>query len=220
MNKVDNIKTPKIKKEAFTESQIEQLRFTIGDDIRVMCMFELLLSTWCRVSELAQIKIKDFSESKDTVLVHGKGSKDRICYINARAKIVLQKYLDERTDNNEYLFTKSVTTVNSNGKLVCVECKKRKIKPMNWWKAKELVGEGHIDKGAIEAIVRKLGKRAGVEKVHPHRFRRTGATLALRRGMPIENVSKILGHESIETTQIYLDLAEEDLRQAHKKYVV
>ena len=90
-----------------------------------------------------------------------------------------------------------------------------------WYKDPELVDEtGVPDKGVIEAIVRKLGARAGVEKVHPHRFRRTCATFALRRGMPIEQVSKMLGHANIATTQVYLDLSEEELAQAHRKYVV
>lgn len=218
MNKVDEIKIPKTKKEAFTEAQIEQLRFSIGDDIRLICIFELLLSTWCRISELVQIKLNDISENKETVLVHGKGSKDRTCYISAKAKIYLQKYLSERTDDNEYLFPNCRIAVNSN-ESISAECKKAKLKPKDWWKSKELVSTGHIDKSSVESALRNLGKRANVEKVHPHRFRRTGATFALRRGMPIEQVSKILGHESIETTQIYLDISEQELAQAHKKYV-
>ena len=68
-------------------------------------------------------------------------------------------------------------------------------------------------------MIRKIGERAGV-KAHPHKFRRTCATFALRRGMPIEQVSKMLGHESVETTQIYLDLSEQDLKAAHKKFVI
>lgn len=76
------------------------------------------------------------------------------------------------------------------------------------------------DKGGIEATVRQIGRDAAVDDVHPHRFRRTCATLALRRGMPIELVSKMLGHEQLTTTQIYLDLTENDLENAHKKYVV
>lgn len=83
----------------------------------------------------------------------------------------------------------------------------------------EIVGSDHIDKSAIERMIRKLGKKAGVENTHPHRFRRTGATFALRKGMPIEQVSKLLGHESIETTQIYLDISQDELCQAHRKYV-
>ena len=69
-------------------------------------------------------------------------------------------------------------------------------------------------------MMRKMAERAGVDKANPHKFRRTCATMALRRGMPIEQVSKMLGHESLETTQIYLDLEENELEQAHKKYVV
>ena len=218
MNKVDEIKTPKVKKEAFTENQIEQLRFSIDDDLRLMCIFEMLLSTWCRVSEIAQIKLSEISENRETVLIHGKGEKDRICYINARAKIYLEKYLKERDDENPYLFPDCRIKVNS-GEYISVLCKNAKCKPKDWWKVKDLVGTGHIDKSTIESLLRKLGRKAKVEKVHPHRFRRTGATLALRKGMPIEQVSKLLGHESIETTQIYLDISEIELEQAHRKFV-
>lgn len=219
MNKVDEIKVPKIKKDAFTETQIEQLRFNVGNDIRLACILELLLSTWCRVSELVQIKIADISDGKDSVLVHGKGSKDRICYINARAKIYLLRYINERKDNNEYLFPNCNIKLNREGDAMPAACHKEGVKLCDWWKAPNLIGQGHIDKSSIESLIRKLGKRANVEKTHPHRFRRTGATFALRRGMPIEQVSKILGHESIETTQIYLDMSEKELEQAHRKYV-
>ena len=80
--------------------------------------------------------------------------------------------------------------------------------------------ENKLGAGTIEKMIRELGKRAGLKKVHPHRFRRTCATNALRHGMPIEIVSMMLGHESIQTTQIYLDLTEENVREAHRKYVV
>lgn len=79
---------------------------------------------------------------------------------------------------------------------------------------------GHIDKSNIEGTTRRIAKRAGVKQANPHKFRRTCATMALRKGMPIEQVSKMLGHEEISTTQIYLDLSEEDLAAAHKKYVI
>ena len=79
---------------------------------------------------------------------------------------------------------------------------------------------GHTDLGTIESIIRNIGKKSGVENCHPHRFRRTGATMALRGGMPLIQVSKILGHEQITTTQIYLDVSDEELMQAHKKYAI
>ena len=98
-------------------------------------------------------------------------------------------------------------------------CKHAGVKPYMWWKAPGLISNEPVGNGLVETAVRKLGKKAGVEHTHPHRFRRTGATFALRRGMPIEQVSKLLGHESIETTQIYLDISERELEQGHKKYV-
>ena len=218
MNKVDEIKTPKTKKPAFTEEDIEKLRLNIDDDVRLMCIFEMLLSTWCRIQELAQMKIEDISQDRESVLVHGKGNKDRICYINARAKVHLERYLSMRQDSNEYLFPDCAIKVGS-GKHIPSECKKHHVRLCDWWKATDLVGTGHADKSTLGSRLRDLGKKSGVKKVHPHRFRRTGATFALRRGMPIEQVSKILGHESIETTQIYLDISEKELEQAHRKYV-
>lgn len=218
MNKVDEIKTPKVKKYAFTEAEIEQLRLNIGDDVRLMCIFEMLSSTWCRIEELAKMKIEDIAPDHESVLVHGKGNKDRTCYINARAKIHLERYLSMRNDNNEYLFPNCCIQVGP-GSVFTKECKKYHVKLYDWWKVPELIGNGHAEKSTLGSRLRVLGNKCNVKKVHPHRFRRTGATFALRRGMPIEQVSKILGHESIETTQIYLDISEQELEQAHKKYV-
>ena len=90
-----------------------------------------------------------------------------------------------------------------------------------WYKIPELISDKGIpDASIIENVVRKIGRRVGVDNVHPHRFRRTGATMALRQGMPITTVSKLLGHESVETTQIYLDISDEELQQAHRRYVI
>ena len=216
-NKIEDIKLPKVKKHAFTEMQIETLRASIEpDDIRLSLIFEILLSTWCRVSELAGMKITDFSENKDSVLVHGKGQKDRICYLNAKSKLLLSAYLECRKDSNPYLIPKCKYGLDI---LKHMKDKSKKAQ-RNWWQNKELVTDNEpVDKSTIESHIRKLGRKAGVENTHPHRFRRTGATFALRRGMPIEQVSKLLGHESLETTQIYLDISESELEQSHKKYV-
>lgn len=166
MNKVDNIKTPKVKKEAFTEMQIETLRSNLDDDLRLTCIFEMLLSTWCRVSELVNIKISEISEDMESVLVHGKGEKDRICYINARAKIYLQKYLKERKDSNEYLFTNSNCTMKCSnnytqkGNHISSECKKAGVKAIDWWKIPDMVGDSHLDKSNVESMIRKLGEKS------------------------------------------------------------
>lgn len=218
-NKVDEIKVPKTKKAAFTEMQVELLRANIdANDLRLALIFEILLSTWCRVSELAGMKISDFSEDRESVLVHGKGQKDRICYLNAKAKIAFAQYMAHRNDSNPYLLPECKCKATDKQAFSAAKGEKRK-NLVDWWQNAELVGEGHVGNSAIESKIRKLGKKAGVENTHPHRFRRTGATFALRRGMPIEQVSRLLGHESLETTQIYLDISEQELAQSHKKYV-
>lgn len=206
--RIERIKTDKIQKEAFTELEVEKIRAACKT-ARETAIVELLLSTGCRVTELARILLSDVKE--DRIIVHGKGNKDRIVYINAKAQLALQSYMKERKDTNPYLLPKGIW------------CPKSRIKGVQglWYTDpkyvdKECSANNHI----IQHTVNHIGKRAGVEKCHPHRFRRTCATFALRRGMPIEQVSKMLGHESIRTTQIYLDLSEEELQQAHKKYVV
>jgi site-specific recombinase XerD len=209
MNKVDSVKVQKIKKKAFTDIEVEKLRESCRTAMET-ALVEVLLSTGCRVSEVSAIQISEINEDK--VLVHGKGNKDRVVYLNAKAQIALTKYLAERSDMNPYLFPQGVWLAHDRKA-------KNKQNPF-WYRRPDLVGEGKRDNGAFEATVRRLGKRAGVENVHPHRFRRTCATMALRRGMPLELVSKMLGHEQIVTTQIYLDLSEHELEEAHKKYVV
>lgn len=208
--KVESIKQAKTKKEAFTEYEIELIRNQCKTQ-REKVIVEILLSTGCRVGELVNIRKTDIKG--DSVLVHGKGNKDRIVYLNAKAQIALQTYMSERKDDSPWLFPGSFTTA------VAIDRGIRKYRE-NWYKHPECVSDKPIDLGTIEELIRKIGKRAGVLKVHPHRFRRTCATFALRRGMPIEQVSKMLGHENIATTQIYLDLDERDLEQAHRKFVV
>lgn len=211
MLKIDKIRSEKKKKKAFTELECEKIR-TACRSGQEKAVVEILLSTGCRVSELTHMRLDELEENK--ILVHGKGEKDRWVYLNAKAQIALAQYLEERKDTNPYLFPGGVwiregTAQNYSPKDL-----------ITWYQKPELIGEGFRDSGAIEQMMRKLGKRAGVENVHPHRFRRTCATLALRRGMSLEQVSKMLGHENIATTQIYLDLSEDELKQAHEKYVV
>ena len=208
ISKVEPIKQAKTKKEAFSEYEVELIRNECRTS-RETAMVEMLLSTGCRVNELAHIRRVDIKG--DSVLVHGKGNKDRIVYLNAKAHIALERYIGERKDKSEYIFPKCLATL-----------KDRKINSVkkDWYKEPDLVANEPSDTGNIETTVRRIGRRAGVENTHPHRFRRTCATFALRRGMPIEQVSRMLGHEQISTTQIYLDLTEEELEQAHRRYVV
>lgn len=221
MYRVETIKIPRRRKEAFTDTEIELLRMNAEGDDRLTLVLEMLLSTWCRASELVQIKLTDFRNNYEEVLIHGKGQKDRICYMNASAKLRLAKYLSRRNDTNIYLFPclKQPAWAGKGEDAFPARCKKAHVKMNDWWTVPELIGDDHETKDALGTKIRKLGQKAGVENTHPHRFRRTGATFALRRGMPIESVSRLLGHESIDTTQIYLDISEKEVEHDHRKYV-
>lgn len=185
--KIDKIKSERVKKKAFTELEVEKIRSACKNNWET-AVVEVLLSTGCRVTELVNIKIADIEGDK--IIVQGKGNKERFAYLNAKAIIAITRYLEDRKDNNPYLFPGGFFG-------------KPQSNYSEWYKYQERVDtERHCDIGTIQAKVRGMGKRAGVSNVHPHRFRRTCATFALRRGMPIEQVSQMLGHESINTTQI------------------
>lgn len=214
MKKVDKIKETKKKKKAYDLLDIEKIRGACRTN-RERALVECLSSTWARVSEIAGIRLTDIKSG--VILVHGKGDKDREVFLNARAEYALEKYLAERRDNNPYLFPRCACA----GDLGSMARGASKKSLPEWYKDPAKVDPAlPSDVSSIESIVRNIGKRAGVENVHPHRFRRTGATMALRQGMPLITVSKILGHESVETTQLYLDISDEELAAAHNRYVI
>lgn len=194
VRKVPVIKEPKVKKKAFTPMELEKIRVHCKNETET-AVIEILISTGCRVSELCGIRLEDIDG--DRVTVHGKGNKDRICYLTAKAQIAIQKYMESeyyrKRNESEYLFMRKGFQNNEY------------LKPAGT--------------STIENMTKRIGKDAGVKNCHPHRFRRTCATMALERGMPIERVSHMLGHESIDTTQVYLDLSEEGMKDAHRKYV-
>lgn len=213
MLKVDAVKITKTRKKAFDQMELEKLRDKCKSR-RETAILEVLISTWARVSEIVQIRIDDINGNHLTV--HGKGAKDREVYLNARAILAINNYLSERSDSNPYLFPRAKYA----GDVKAMSKGKRRTAECQWYTDPKLVDDyKHMDAGSLESIARSLGKRAEVTGVHPHRFRRTGATMALRNGMPLIQVSKLLGHENIGTTQIYLDISDEELEQAHKKYV-
>lgn len=210
MAKVERVKVTREKKKAFSLMELEKIRAACRT-ARERAIVETLISTWCRVSELTGIRISDIHDG--TCTVHGKGDKVRDVYLNARSVLALETYMKERSDGNPYLFPGAVEGY--------IQASKGGRCAADWYKDPGLVSEtAPLDKGSIESIVRRIGKISGVDHVHPHRFRRTGATMALRAGMPLIQVSKLLGHESIETTQIYLDISDAELEAAHEKYVI
>ena len=194
MRKVPKIKERKMQKKAFTHMELELIRANCRNDTET-AVIEVLISTGCRVSELCGIKISDIDG--DRVTVHGKGNKDRTCYLTAKAQLAIKEYM-----KTEYFQKRQA--------LGCEYLFMRK-------KGEDATKP--VCNSTIENMTRRIGMDAGVKDCHPHRFRRTCATMALERGMPIERVSHMLGHESIETTQIYLDLNETAMHEAHRKYV-
>lgn len=213
MHKVEVMKFSKPKKKAFTDIEVEKIRDACETE-REQMIVETLLSTWCRVSEISMIKREEIEDDK--ILVHGKGEKDRIVFLNAKAQLAISKYLEKRSDSNPYLLPKMISIKSMSS----FRSGMTKLEMKRWYESPEFI-DGNLpgDNGTIERIVRELGKRAGVSNVHPHRFRRTGATFALRAGMPLITVSKLLGHANIAVTQVYLDITDDELESAHEKYV-
>lgn len=213
MNKVEVMKFAKPKKHAFTDYEVELLRDACETE-REAVVVEILLSTWCRVSELVGMRLDEIDG--DRALVHGKGEKDRIVFLNAKAQIALKNYMSKRKDINPYLLPRS----KYSGDVVAHTKNIPRANQARWYEKPEAVDdERHCDTSTIEEMVRRLGKKAGVTNVHPHRFRRTGATFAMKAGMPIMTVSKLLGHANIAVTQVYLDINDEDLESDHGRYV-
>lgn len=206
-----DMKHPKVHKEAFSEMDVEKIRCAC-ETSRDTAIVELLLSTGCRVGEIVRIMICDIEG--DSLIVHGKGEKDRRVYLNARAIIALDRYIKERNDNNPYLFPKMLSV--EHGKKAGVKQEEMK----NWFKDPDMIAATeHCTTSSIEMTTRRIGKKAGVKPCNPHRFRHTFATMASKRGMPITTISNMLGHENVATTQIYLDIDDNEISAAHRKYM-
>lgn len=157
--------------------------------LRDKAMLEFLYSTAVRVSELARLDRNDIHFGSKNLIVYGKGSKERRVYINDRTNMYIKEYMQSRTDDNNALFVS--------------------------------IKEPHdrLTKAGIEDIIRRIGRRAGVEKAHPHRFRRTALTNALNRGMPLQEAMILAGHAKPETTMRYCTVDQEAVQYHHRKYL-
>ena len=158
-------------------------------ELRDLAMIDMLASTGMRVGEMVLLNRNDINFSERECVVLGKGNKQRIVYFDARTKIHLQNYLESRTDDNDALF---VTLREPYTRLTI---------------------------GGIELRIRELGKSLGMNKVHPHKFRRTLATVAIDKGMPIEQLQHLLGHKRIDTTLQYAMVKQSNVKNAHRKYI-
>lgn len=159
------------------------------ENLRDLAMIDFLASTGVRVGELVNLNRQDIDFVNRECIVLGKGNKERKVYFDARTKIHLQNYLASRTDKNEALF---VSLLKPNKRL-------------------QISG--------VEIRVRKIGKSLNLRKVHPHKFRRTLATMAIDKGMPIEQVQKLLGHQSIDTTLQYAMVNQSNVKNSRKKFI-
>ena len=159
------------------------------DEIRDLALIDFLSSTGVRVGELVNLNIKDIDFEKRSCVVLGKGSKQREIYFDARTKIHLQNYLSTRTDNNQALFVSL-------------------LHPFNRLKI-----------SGVEIRLRELGNKININRVHPHKFRRTMATKAIDKGMPIEQVQVLLGHSKIDTTLEYAMVNQNNVRNSHKRFI-
>lgn len=156
---------------------------------RDLAIIDLLYSTGMRVGELVNLDIDDINFEERECIVYGKGNKERRVYFDARAKLHLQNYIASRNDSNSALF-------------VSLD------KPFERLKI-----------SGVEVRLRNLGKKLNIEKVHPHKFRRSMATKAIDKGMPIEQVQKLLGHQQIDTTMHYAMVNQNNVKISHRKYI-
>ena len=188
VRRIHKVKTDSLVKEVLSDEQLEQLRDSCTNK-RDLALIDILSSTGIRVGELVKLNREDIDFHERQCVVFGKGNKERVVYFNARTKLHLQQYLDERTDDNPALF---VSLHSPHTRLTI---------------------------SGVEVRIRELGKSLSMPKVHPHKFRRTLATMAIDKGMPIEQVQRLLGHVRIDTTLHYAIVNQNNVKLAHKKYL-
>lgn len=188
VRRIHKVKTGKTVKETYTDESLELMR-DYCDNPRDLALIDLLASTGIRVGELVKLNRGDVDFENRECIVFGKGNKERKVYFDARTKIHLQKYLANRTDDNEALFVSL-------------------IKPFE-----------RLQISGVEIRLRKIGRELGIHKTHPHKFRRTLATMAIDKGMPIEQVQQLLGHQSIDTTLQYAMVNQANVKNSCKKFI-
>ena len=189
IRRIHKIRTGSKVKETLSEECIEKLRDSCLH-IRDLAMIDLLYSTGIRVGELVNLNIGDINFEERECIVYGKGNKQRKVYFDAKAKVHLKRYLEQRKDYNEALFV----TLD------------RPFKRLNI--------------SGVEIRLRKLGRLALLDqRVHPHKFRRSMATRAIDKGMPIEQVQKLLGHQQIDTTMHYAMVNQSNVKISHRKFI-
>ena len=186
--RIHKVKAASTIKETYSDEALEKMRDNC-EKSRDLALIDMLTSTGMRVGELVLLNRDDINFEERECVVFGKGSKERMVYFDARTKIHLQSYLQERTDDNPALF-------------VSLRAPYDRLKI-----------------GGVECRLREFGHRLDIPKVHPHKFRRTLATMAIDKGMPIEQLQQLLGHKRIDTTLQYAMVKQSNVKLAHRKYI-
>lgn len=188
VRRIHKVKVCKVVKDTYSDESLEIMRDSC-ECIRDLAIIDLLASTGMRVGELVKLDKTDIDFENRECIVLGKGNKQRKVYFDARTKIHLKRYLEERSDKNDALFV----SIQSPHKRLMIS--------------------------GVEIRLRELGKKLKMNKVHPHKFRRTLATIAIDKGMPIEQVQQLLGHQSVDTTLQYAMVNQANVKASHKKYI-
>ena len=194
MRRIHRIKAPTVIKPALSDDQIELIRKAAESNTRNIAIIDMLLSSGIRVSELVRLNRSSIDLNTRNFIVHGKGAKQRVSYFDVKTKIEIEKYLESRKDKNNALFVSA----------------HRKTKSGTY---------SRLTINSIEKIMRDIGAMAEIDNVHPHRFRRTMATRAIDKGMPIEQVQVLLGHAKIDTTLRYANVLQANVHHSHQKYI-
>ena len=182
---IGTIKCPKKEKKVFSEIDIEKMQRACKN-IRDRAIISFLASSGCRISEATGLNRENIDLDRHECIVHGKGDKERIVYIDAVTAMIIREYLNRRKDDMPALFASSTGV--------------------------------RLNPGGVRCMLKGIEARTGVDHVHPHKFRRTFATNMARRGMPIQEIASLMGHEKLETTMKYIVLNREDVKHDYRKY--
>ena len=198
VKKIKKVKGQKTEKTAFTQLELEKLRMACENSLE-KAMIEVLISSAIRATELANIKIRDIDFEKNEIKIIRKGNKEGVAFMSTIAALAIKKYISERGNyNTPYLWV-------ADG--------------IMYKYYRNQVPGNKIDTEGLRRVLKSIATRAKVENVHPHRFRRTFATMALKKGMDVEEIQQVLGHQNINTTMIYVNVDKSGVKEKYKNIV-
>ena len=198
VKKIKKVKGQKTEKTAFTQLELEKLRMACENSLE-KAMIEVLISSAIRATELANIKIRDIDFEKNEIKIIRKGNKEGIAFMSTIAALAIKKYISERGNyNTPYLWA---------------------VDGLMYKSYKNQTLGSKIETEGFRRVLKSIATRAKVENVHPHRFRRTFATMALKKGMDVEEIQQVLGHQNINTTMIYVNVDKSGVKEKYKNIV-